>query len=83
MSYGILVDLATSGLAVQDTDYNLSDDGGYLAIYGDKIVIEDGDTSVNFALTLINEHLWEPDESAVIIVEGGASIDASGGRVCP
>lgn len=79
LSYGILVDLAMSGLAEQYTDYNLSDDGGYLAIYGDKIVIEDGDTTATFKLTPENDHKREPDEDAVISVENGTSFGLTGG----
>ena len=79
LSYGVLVDLAMSGLAEQYTDYNLSDDGGYLAIYGDKTVIEDGDTTATLKLTPENDHKREPDEDAVISVENGTSFGLTGG----
>ncbi len=78
-SYGILVDLAMSGSADQYSDYNLTDEGGYLAIYGDKTVIEEGETSVVFQLVTVNDHVKEADQTAVITVEQGTSINMLGG----
>ncbi len=78
-SYGILVDLAMSGSADQYSDYNLTDEGGYLAIYGDKTVIEEGETSVVFQLVTVNDHIKEGDQTAVLTVEEGTSINMPGG----
>ncbi len=74
LTYPMRVDMTMSGLAQQYVDYNLSDSGGYLQMYGNRTVIEPDEVFAEFTLTPINDHLRELDEDVVITVDDGESI---------
>jgi hypothetical protein len=74
MSYAIAVDFTMSGTADDGVDYYLTDDqGGYLATYWSaEIPATEG--GVGIGLVTNNDHVREPDETAVLAVGSAQSV---------